>query len=347
MSLGRRVEDAADGILKRTRSVSAVEVFTQIRWLRTAQVDEWRQGRHASLEAVMPVGADRIGDAARALRAWAEARGLDSSEAVYLAATRDRRALRFTAAGGEAAERALRLHWTSPDLTPAQRERLTAKQNRAPDLVAVVPEKAWACAGCGGTGEFHLVEDDAPLCLACADLDHLVFLPSGDAALSRRAKKESGLSALVMRFNRRRKRYERRGLLVEEAALQRAEELCLADEDARSRRRDRDRGRRAEQDLDLQERMAAEIVRLFPGCPADRAAEIAGHAAVRGSGRVGRSAAGRELDEEAVTLAVVASVRHLDTGYDRLLMDGVPRADARAAIRATVDRVLNTWRRAP
>jgi len=29
------------------------------------------------------------------------------------------------------------------------------------------------------------------LCLSCADLDHLVFLSSGDAALTRRAKKYS------------------------------------------------------------------------------------------------------------------------------------------------------------
>jgi hypothetical protein len=85
------------------------------------------------------------------------------------------------------------------------------------------------------------------------------------------------------------------------------------------------------------------IRRLYPGCPAGRAEAIAAHAALRGSGRVGRSAAARVLDERAVTLAVVASVRHLDTGYDELLMGGVPRADARDSIRDDIDRVLGSW----
>jgi hypothetical protein len=64
---------------------------------------------------------------------------------------------------------------------------------------------------------------------------------------------------------------------------------------------------------------------------------------VRGSGRVGRSAAGRALDEQAVRLAVVASVRHEDTGYDELLMAGVPRGEARAQVRPDIDRILATW----
>jgi hypothetical protein len=55
-------------------------------------------------------------------------------------------------------------------------------------------------------------------------MDHLVFLPSGDAALTRRAKANSRLSAVVVRFSRAGKRYERQGILVEEHAL----ELALA-----------------------------------------------------------------------------------------------------------------------
>jgi hypothetical protein len=51
------------------------------------------------------------------------------------------------------------------------------------------------------------------------------------------------------------------------------------------------------------------------------------------------------LDESAVRLAVVASVRHEDTGYDKLLMSGVPRADAREQVRPDVDQVLDAWRR--
>ena len=189
------------------------------------------------------------------------------------------------------------------------------------------------------------MEDSGPVCLTCADMEHLVFLPSGDAALTRRAKANSGLSAVVVRFSRSRGRYERQGILVEEGALERAEKECLADENARARRRERDALRRGEEDVELQARMTKEIARLFPGCPEDRARAIASHAAVRGSGRVGRSAAGRALEPEAIELAVAAAIRHQDTRYDELLMSGLERGRARAAVRADVARVLDGWRR--
>ena len=123
-----------------------------------------------------------------------------------------------------------------------------------------------------------------------------------------------------------------------------AEQQCLADEAVRARRRRRDAQRRADEDVDLAERFAHRIGALFPGCPAGRAEAIARHAAARGSGRVGRSAAGRALDDRAIALAVVASIRHEDTRYDELLMAGVDRDDARGRVREEVDTVLEEWR---
>jgi len=104
-----------------------------------------------------------------------------------------------------------------------------------------------ACAECGedlGKGRFLRMEKDRPLCLACADLDHLVFLGRGDAALTRRASRYSTLRAVVVRFSRSRKRYERQGVLVEEQALARAERECLSDAEARRLARDRTTERR-------------------------------------------------------------------------------------------------------
>lgn len=49
------------------------------------------------------------------------------------------------------------------------------------------------------------------LCLACADLDHLIFLPSGDTALTRRTRKYSTLVAVVLKWSKTQKRYERQG----------------------------------------------------------------------------------------------------------------------------------------
>lgn len=68
-----------------------------------------------------------------------------------------------------------------------------------------------------------LMQDAGPVCRRCARLDHLVYLPAGDAKLSRRARQASQLCAVVVRFSPSRKRYERQGILVEEAALQQAE----------------------------------------------------------------------------------------------------------------------------
>jgi hypothetical protein len=205
----------------------------------------------------------------------------------------------------------------------------------------------WTCTECAGTGDLMRLEGPGPLCMSCADLDHLVFLPRGDAALTRRARTASQLSAVVVRFSRARKHYERQGLLVEEAALQEAEAECLADEDARARRRQREEERRKRLDAEFEATFAAAVVEYFPGCPAERAAVIAAHSTLRGSGRVARSAAGRALEPQAVRLAVAASVRHLDTRYDELLMSGIDRAEARALVRRDVDRILTAWSKGP
>jgi len=100
----------------------------------------------------------------------------------------------------------------------------------------------------------------------CADLGHLVFLPSGDAALTRRAKSNSGLSAVVVRWSRTRKRYERQGILAEAEAIERAEEQCLSDAEARGMHRERDKVRRESEDVRFQAEFAVAIISLFPGC---------------------------------------------------------------------------------
>lgn len=78
-------------------------------------------------------------------------------------------------------------------------------------------------------GRFLKIEKEKPLCLECADLDHLVYLQLGDVALTRPSRKYSNLSAVVVKFSRSRHRYERQGLLVESEALIRAEKECEGD----------------------------------------------------------------------------------------------------------------------
>lgn len=171
---------------------------------------------------------------------------------------------------------------------PERASRRPAAQEAA---LCRVPERAAPPAGAGG---------GAPRCLDCVDLGHLVFLARGDTALTRRSREGSTLSAVVLRFNRRRGRYERQGVLVEEAALARAEERCLADAEARRRRRARDARRREAEDVRFTDAFAREIqpaVSALSGRPgaSDRRtrlgarqragrAELGGPRAVRGGG---------------------------------------------------------------
>ena len=112
-------------------------------------------------------------------------------------------------------------------------------------------------------------------------------------------------------------------------------------------------GRRAavkvKDDRDIGKARSA-ILRLFPQMPLASCQEVLDHGFQKGSGRVGRSTV--LDDDEKVTLAIVAHVRHKMTPYDTLLReldrDGVEddtrRETARAMIRSRIDDVLSQWR---
>jgi hypothetical protein len=225
------------------------------------------------------------------------------------------------------------------------------QENTAPKdpLKVFIAHRESACERCGrdlgAKAWITLDPEQGGLCLACGDLDHLVFLPSGDAALTRRSKKHSGLAAIVLKWSRTRKRYERQGMLVEEEALARAEEECLNDAEARERQRERNAIRRAELDREFVREFAERITQLFPGCPQGREQAIAEHACRKYSGRIGRTAAAKELQNEAVRLAVIAHIRHAETRYDDLLLRGHDRSLARAKVGDNIQEILDLWER--
>ena len=223
------------------------------------------------------------------------------------------------------------------------------KPSRPDEIVVFWIVRDSACSDCGeelGKGRFLRMEAERPLCLECADLDHLIFLGRGDAALTRRASRYSTLRAVVVRFSHSRKRYERQGVLVEEQALARAERECLSDDEARRLARERAADRRQELDVEYLRAFAHRIGELFPMCPADERQALAEHACQKHSGRVGRAAAAKALEPKAVDLAVRAHVRHVHTQYDELLAREVPRHEARALVAEAVAQQLNRWQRA-
>lgn len=217
---------------------------------------------------------------------------------------------------------------------------------KAEDIVVFMVRRETKCAECGKElfdGNLLRMEDNRPLCMDCADLGHLEFLGSGNTALTRRATKHSPLRAVVVRWARARKRYERQGILVTPKAIDQAEAECLADEDRRARQRERAAERRQDEDQTYEAATAEKLKDLFPGCPADEAARIAAWTCRKQSRRVGRSASAKEFDPQALRLAIIAHIRHEHTHYDELLMKHGDRQQARAEVRQNIEEVLGRW----
>jgi hypothetical protein len=221
-SLTDRVGRAAEAALAAQGFVSPIDVLIGIGWLDPGAVERWRRGQTDCLER--DVQSPRVPEALALFGAWAADRGLSPSLTDYIARTPQRPTLRFSHSGNDATEWLYRTHWVSPALSEKKRERLVEKANRAPDLVVVVPlHSGWKCHRCGGTGDFLIMEDPGPACMRCVGLGDLEFLGAGDALLTRRAKAKSTRCAVVVRFSKTRRRYERRGLLVEPQALAEAQ----------------------------------------------------------------------------------------------------------------------------
>jgi hypothetical protein len=344
MDLVERVTTAAETALADHQYASFIDVLTGMGLLHNVQM--WHNGRVQYLDEMVQGSPEKLLKVIEMFQKWAAERSLRREDLPPHASFIRTPPKYHTASQFPVLEQAFRLHFVSPQLAEKKLEKLREKVNAAapPTVFSIV--KASKCSQCNRElwkGELLTMQGNQPLCMECADLDHLVFLGSGDAALTRRATKHSSLWAVVVRFSRSRGRYERQGVLVQPEALEKAEEECLADADLRAARQARDAERRQFEDVELAAGMAEKIRALYPGCPPEEAIGFAAHTAARGSGRVGRSAAGRALDDQALALAVAAWVRHRHTRYDELLMGGQERAAARSQVREEMDKVLDRW----
>ena len=220
------------------------------------------------------------------------------------------------------------------------------QQKRVNDLVVFITRSEGTCTECGeefGRGNWIFLDGGKPFCMHCAGLDHLEHLPSGNATLTRRAGKLSPIRAVLVKWSRTRKRYEQQGILVKPAAIQQAEKECESDADVRARQRERAAEKRAALEPVYVCAVTEAIQQQFPGCPIDEVSSIAEWTCEKHSGRVGRSAAAKELDAKSLRLAVVAHVRHRHTPYDEILMNTGDRGLARSTVAKTIDSVLAKW----
>lgn len=184
-------------------------------------------------------------------------------------------------------------------------------------------------------------------CLKCAGLERLVFLPTGDACVTRRAKQYSSTWEEVVWFNRRHKRNERRGILVEKEALEKAQKSCLEDQAEREQKQQIAAQKRAEQDCQHLMDFTAAIRAHYPSCPDEDVQEIAEYACEKYSRRVGRSQMAKNLDSNAVDLAVRAYIRHCYTDYDYFCALYSDRKFARECFQQHLDLIAAAWTKKP
>ncbi|MGO9257881.1 MAG: DUF2293 domain-containing protein [Bryobacteraceae bacterium] len=345
--LESRMVQAAEAALENQKFVSPIDVLLGMGRLTPSHIEQWRHGRIDYLEQLVQGNLHKIADILHTFRQWALAKGLQPSETRYMRHGHGgNQELRFSASGNPEMERLYRTHYISRELSAAKRQKLEEKSSRPPQPVVFDNLRRSQCSECGvkiDKGEFLYMDAGQPLCLACGGFGDLEFLPAGDTALTRRAGRYGTRSAVVVRFSRSRGRYERQGLLVEPEALEKAEQECAGDAAQRAQARVRNAAARQKQDRDLAARMADRIRQLFPRCPPEEARAMALHTAQRGSGRIGRTAAGQALDDRALRLAVVAAIRHRHTSYDELLTGGLDRGLARQRVEARVEQVLAAW----
>ena len=156
-------------------------------------------------------------------------------------------------------------------------------------------------------------------------------------------RKYSSRCVVVVKKSRARKRAERQGILVEAEAIRRAEEESEADAVDRAAKREKAAEYRDKADAAYVDAFVEAILVHYLRCPLKDARWIAAHACEKYSGRVGRSAAAKKFDAEAIHKAVVAHIRHLYTEYDKLLMRGLNRYEAHDLVRERVETIVRRW----
>jgi len=190
-----RVVQAAETVLERSGSVGPLELFQQMGLLQPIHFEGWRKGNehYRVFQQWIQVGPEKFQKTIQHFHEWVKQRGLRPLEAAYTRrGPRGVEQLQVTENGDPEWEKFHRTHYAPPNLSEKKTAQLASKLTQPPELVVFekVSEEG-NCSECGlelCKGNLLLMEKGQPLCLTCADLDRLVFLPAGNAALSRRAR---------------------------------------------------------------------------------------------------------------------------------------------------------------
>ena len=186
-------------------------------------------------------------------------------------------------------------------------------------------------------------EEHRGTCFKCSPYTEAVFLESGDAAMTRRSKKHSSYCGVEYAWNKRRKRFERKGQYVESQAIALARNECDADAKKRAKANAKATIKRAADDKVYIVEFSKAIRKRYPYCPNDREVAIAEHACEKYSGRVGRTADAKQFDATMIDLAVEAHIRHVETDYDSQFNKGKTKRHIRSEVKKDIRDILNRW----
>ncbi len=205
------------------------------------------------------------------------------------------------------------------------------------------------CISCGkkiplGKSFVAESENHKGTCFSCSPFVGYVLLPPGNVAMTRRSKKHSTLCGVVLAWNQRGKRYERRGQLVEAIAIEKARVECEQDQASRDRKNKKAAIIREQKDREFVVNFAEAIRTQYPNCPVKREFAIAMHACEKHSGRVGRTAKAKEFDAKMIDLAVEAHIRHTETNYDQQFGKGKGKKEIRVEIKSDIHTIMNKWK---
>jgi hypothetical protein len=234
IELAKKVVKIANQGLYDKQYVSSIDILLGLGYLSPSTLEDWRRGRFPYLEKRLLVNLNKLSFAMKCFRQWAQTKGLLPRETAYVQKACSRTIhLRFSKSGNETIEKHYRTHYISPILTEQKQQSLIDKIEKSSEPVVYIIVNESKCSQCKKEmpkGSFLMMDADNPYCMACTSYKDFIFLPSGDALLTRRAKKYSSPSAVVVvKFSRTRKRYERQGLLVTEEALQKAQDELEVD----------------------------------------------------------------------------------------------------------------------
>lgn len=188
-------------------------------------------------------------------------------------------------------------------------------------------------------------ENSRGLCFKCSPFTEKEFLPSGDSAMTRRSKKHSRYCGVLLEWNSKRRRFERKGQCVEADAIIKARAECKADADKRKIINTKLAFKREMADKIYVADFAKAIKQRYPSIPKGRELAIAKHACEKYSGRVGRSASAKQFDGDMIDRAVEAHIRHHETSYDSEFGKGKAKRVIRSKIKPVVVKYLSDWRK--